>query len=157
MEMIVRRPQVDERESLEIGELSREEGLVGDNWRTRGSQMTEDGRSHPDMQLNLMNARVIDLVSGDRSHWALAGDQLFVDLDLSPENLPPGSQLGLGDAVIEVTDVPHLGCSKFAARFGADAAVFVNSRRGKRLNLRGINARVVQGGSIRVGDTVRKL
>ena len=155
--MIVRRPRKDEREVLEEGQLDLAEGLVGDSWRTRGSAQTADGSAHPDMQLNLMNARVIALLAQDKSRWPLAGDQLFVDLDLSADNLPPGVRLAVGSAVIEVTAQPHTGCQKFVARFGVDATKFVNSPLGRELNLRGVNARVVQPGQIRVGDTVRKL
>lgn len=155
--LIVRRPRTLEREILEQGELDAEHGLIGDNWQARGSSMTDDGAAHPEMQLNLMNARAIDLIAGDKSRWYLAGDQLFVDLDLSGENLPPGTQLAIGTAVIEVTAVPHTGCKKFVSRFGLEAMKFVNSQLGRELNLRGINAKVVQGGKIRVGDTVSVL
>lgn len=157
LELIVRRPRVGEREVLEEGTLDMTVGLVGDNWSVRGSSRTADGSSHPDMQLNLMNARVIDLVAQDRARWSLAGDQLYVDLDLSADNLPPGTRLALGSAVIEVTPEPHTGCQKFVSRFGLDAMKFVNSPERKALRLRGINARVVQPGVIRVGDVVRKL
>ena len=157
LEMIVRRPAVDEREVLEEGELDLAQGLVGDTWIDRGSNRTEDGTSHPDMQLNIMNARTAQLVAQDRDRWQLAGDQLYVDLDLSEANLPPGTRLALGDAIIQVTDQPHTGCKKFVARFGMDAVKFVNSPVGKELHLRGINAKVVQPGRIRVGDAVTKL
>lgn len=157
LELIVRRPAVDEREVLEEGQLDPVEGLVGDTWNVRGSSRTDDGSSHPDMQLNIMNARVIALVAQEQERWQLAGDQLFIDMDLSEENLPPGTRLALGTAVIEVTDQPHNGCKKFVARFGLDAMKFVNSPVGKQLHLRGINARVVQTGTIRAGDAVRKL
>ncbi len=157
LEMIVRRPAVDEREALEEGELDLTQGLVGDTWIDRGSNRTEDGTSHPDMQLNIMNARTVQLVAQDRDRWQLAGDQLYVDLDLSEANLPPGTRLALGDAIIQVTDQPHAGCKKFVARFGMDAVKFVNSPMGKELHLRGINAKVVQPGRIRVGDVVTKL
>jgi MOSC domain-containing protein YiiM len=155
--LIVRRPEVDVREVLPEGELSLTEGLVGDNWRLRGSSRTGDGSAHPDMQLNLINARALALIAQDEERWQLAGDQLIVDLDLSKENLPPGTQLALGTAIIEVTAQPHTGCNKFAARFGVDAAKWVNSPAGKELQLRGINARVVQPGKIRVGDAVTKI
>ena len=156
LELIVRRPAVGQREVLEVGELDLEDGLVGDTWKDRGSTRTADGRRHPDMQLNLMNARAVALVAGGRDRWALAGDQLYVDLDLSAANLPPGTQLALGSAVVEVTDQPHTGCAKFVERFGRDAMTFVNSVVGRELNLRGINAKVVQAGTVRVGDTVRR-
>jgi len=156
LELIVRRPNTGVRELLQEGRLDLHEGLVGDNWRTRGSTLTTDGSAHPDMQLNVMNSRVIALVAQQPERWALAGDQLFVDLDLSDENLPPGTRLALGSAVIEVTKQPHTGCAKFVERFGLDAVKFVNSDEGKRLHLRGINARVVLPGVIRVGDIVRK-
>lgn len=157
LEMIVRRPQMGEREVLEVGELDCLNGLVGDNWRTRGSSRTADGTAHPDMQLNIMNARVIALVAQTRERWSLAGDQLFLDMDLSADNLPPGTHLALGSAVIAVTAEPHTGCKKFVERFGLDAMKFVNSTAGKHLHLRGINARVVQGGIIRAGDIAKKI
>jgi hypothetical protein len=154
--MIVRRPEVGRREVLDTGVLDLAEGMLGDNWRTRGSSRTADGSSHPDMQLNVMNARVIDLVAGGRERWALAGDQLFIDLDLSVGNLPAGTLLELGSAVIEVTPQPHTGCRKFVERFGAEAMKFVSSPLGRELRLRGLCARVVQPGTVRVGDVVRK-
>jgi hypothetical protein len=155
--LIVRRPQVDAREVLEEGALDLVEGLVGDSWKVRASTRTPDGSPHPDMQLNVMNARVIALVAGEKGRWPLAGDQLFIDMDVSQENLPPGTRLALGSAVIEVTDQPHTGCKKFAARFGLDALKLVNSLVGRQLQLRGVNARVAQPGVIRVGDLVKKL
>jgi hypothetical protein len=157
LEMIVRRPRTDEREVLEEGELDLIEGLVGDNWRTRGSAGTADGSAHPDMQLNVMNSRVIALLAQKKERWPLAGDQLFIDLDLSVENLPPGTRLAIGSAVIEVTAQPHTGCKKFVARFGPDATKFVNSPARKHLHLRGINAKVIQPGVVRVGDIVKKI
>jgi hypothetical protein len=157
VEMIVRRPEVGAREVLHEGQLDLEEGLIGDSWKRRSSRRTADGAPHPDMQLNLMNSRVVALVSQDKARWPLAGDQLFVDFDLSDANVPAGTRLALGSAVIEVTAQPHTGCSKFVERFGADAMKFVNSTERKALNLRGINARVVTPGSLRVGDTISKL
>ena len=155
--MIVRRPDTGEREVVDSGELDVAQGLVGDNWRSRGSGMTDDGAAHPEMQLNLMNSRVIALVAGSEDRWALAGDQFFVDLDLAKENLPAGTPLAMGSAIVEVTSVPHLGCKKFVARFGMEAMKFVNSRRGKKLCLRGINAKVVQSGRVSTGDTIRRV
>ena len=155
--LIVRRPKVDAREVLEEGELDLVEGLVGDTWKVRASSRTPDGAAHPDMQLNVKNARVIALVAREKDRWPLAGDQLFIDMDVSSENLPPGTRLALGSAVIEVTDQPHTGCKKFEARFGLDALKFVNSPLGRQLHLRGVNAKVTQPGLIRVGDFVKKI
>jgi hypothetical protein len=156
LDLIVRRPRVEAREVLAEATLDLVEGLVGDNWRIRGSSSTADGSAHPEAQLNIMNVRAIALVAHDRERWPLAGDQLYLDLDLSVDNLAPGTRLALGSAVIEVTALPHLGCKKFMARFGEDAVKFVNSPVGKHLRLRGLNARVVQPGVIRVGDAATK-
>jgi hypothetical protein len=155
--LIVRRPRIEEREVLEEGELHLAEGLVGDSWKERRSSRTADGSPNPEMQLNIMNARVAALVAQDKDRWQLAGDQLYLDMDLSAANLPPGTRLEIGSAVIEVTPPPHTGCTKFVSRFGLDAMKFVNSAVGRELHLRGINARVVQPGVIRVGQVARKL
>jgi MOSC domain-containing protein YiiM len=154
--LIVRRPQIDQREILEVGELDLQEGLVGDTWKARGSSRTPDGSANPEAQLTLVNARLIDLIAQTSERWPLAGDQLVVDLDLSVENLPAGTRLALGSAVIEITALPHTGCDKFAARFGLEALKWVNSAVGKPLRLRGLNAKVVQAGVIRIGDMIRK-
>lgn len=155
--LIVRRPNVDQREVCASATLDLAEGLVGDNWWRRGSSRTSDGAAHPDMQLNIMNARVVELVAGPMDRWPLAGDQIYLDMDLSRDNLPPGTRLQLGSAMIEVTAEPHAGCKKFVARFGRDAMLFVNSGLGKTLCLRGINAKVVQPGEFRVGDVARRI
>ena len=157
LQLIVRRPRIEEREVLQKAELDPVEGLIGDSWKTRGSSRTADGSPHPDMQINIMNARVAALVAQYEDRWQLAGDQLYIDMDLSESNLPAGTQLAIGSAVIEVTPPPHLGCKKFVSRFGLDAMKFVNSPVGRELHLRGINARVVQPGAIRVGQVVKKL
>ena len=157
VEKIVCRPANDERRELNQAQLDVQGGLIGDNWLSRGLGKDSVSYSNRNMQLNLMNARAIALIARGKERWQLAGDQFYVDLDLSPTNLPPGTQLHIGDAIIEVTAEPHLGCSKFMARFGRDAAQFVNSDVGKALNLRGINARIIQGGAVRVGSIIRKL
>jgi hypothetical protein len=151
VELVVRRPAVDEREVLVEGTLDVSLGLVGDTWKDRRSTRTDDGSPHPDMQLNLINARAAALFAGDRERWPLAGDQLYVDLDIGGAALPPGTRLQLGSAIIEVTDQPHRGCAKFSARFGRDALSFVNSPLGIEVNARGINARVVFGTNARLG------
>jgi MOSC domain-containing protein YiiM len=155
VELIVRRPAEGEREAVEEAELDPEEGLVGDSWKARGRS---GGRpANVKAQVTIMNARAAALVAGHRERWPLAGDQLYVELDLSGDHIPPGARLGLGSAVVEVTDEPHTGCKKFNERFGLDALKFVNSPAGRELNLRGINTRVVQPGTVRVGDVIRAL
>lgn len=157
IDMIVRRPAVGIREVLEKCELTVADGLVGDSWPTRWSGRERDRQQHLAMQITLMNSRVINVIAdGDRNRWALAGDQLFVDFDLSKENLPEGTELAVGDAVLAVTAEPHLGCSKFRERFGREAVLFVNSELGRQLNLRGVNARVVRSGVVTTGGVISK-
>jgi hypothetical protein len=157
LELIVRRPATSEREVLTESTLHLDTGLAGDNWKLRGSISTPDGSAHPDAQITMMNARAALLVARGPERRPLAGDQLYADLDISVANLPPGTRLALGSAVIEVTGKPHLGCAKFLARFGRDALKFVNSRTGRELRLRGLNARIVVPGTIRAGDVISKL
>jgi MOSC domain-containing protein YiiM len=157
LKMIIRRPAVDEREMVQEAELTLEEGLVGDTWRTRGSRHNPDRSARKEAQVTLMNARIIELIAQSEDRWALAGDQLYVDFDLSDEHIPPGTHLSVGSAVLEVSALPHTGCKKFSARFGVEAMKFVNSPEGRQLHLRGINTRVIRGGAIHVGDAIRKL
>jgi len=157
LKLLVRRPREGEREVLDEGKLDLIHGLMGDNWLTRGCSSTPDGSAHPGTQLNVMNFRVIALLAEEKERWPLAGDQLYLDMDLSADNLPPGTRLALGSAIIEVTAEPHTGCKKFLARFGREALKFVNSSLGKQLHLRGINAKVVRPGTIRIGDLVSKI
>jgi MOSC domain-containing protein YiiM len=149
LNLICRRPNTDEREVLETGELDIEKGLVGDDWLRR------DGKY--ETQLTIMNSRIVDLIAQDENRWELAGDQLFVDLNLTDENLPHGTQLQIGSAIIEVTSQPHNGCKKFVERFGLDAMKFVSSPIGKQFHLRGIYAKVIKSGTIRQGDIVKKI
>ena len=157
VELIVARPAVDERVILTEARLDLAGGLEGDTWRGRGSSRTADGSANPDAQLTLMNARVASAIAGGRERWPLAGDQLYVDLDISLANLPPGSRVQLGSAVIEFSEAPHTGCAKFVARYGVDAQKFVNSPIGRELRLRGANCRVVVAGTVRQGDVIRKV
>jgi len=157
VELIVRRPAVGERETIVEGALDCELGLVGDTWRMRPSSSTPDKSAHPEKQLTVMNARFASLVAQTDERRPLAGDQLYVDLDISQSNLPAGTQLAIGSAVIEVTEPPHTGCAKFTERFGVDAFRFVNSPLGLELRLRGMNAKVVVAGTVRVGDEVSKV
>ena len=155
VELVVCRPRAGTREVLEVGVLDTKIGLVGDSWARRRSRSTPDGRPHPEKQITLMGARIVDLVAGSRERWPLAGDQLYVDFDLSIEHLPPGTRVRVGTAVVEITEPPHTGCPKFVKQFGKEAMRFVNSPEGRLLRLRGANAKVVEGGEVRAGDVIR--
>jgi MOSC domain-containing protein YiiM len=157
LQLIARRPAEDEREVLTEARLDVNYGLEGDTWHLRGSSRTADGGPSPDAQVTLMNARTAAAIAGERERWPLAGDQLFVDLDLSQANLPAGSRVQIGSAVIEFSEAPHTGCAKFSARFGVDALKFVNAQPWRHLRLRGANCRVVVSGIVRTGDVIRKL
>ncbi len=157
LELIVCRPAVNERRVLEEGRLDLATGLIGDMWSVRSSTSTPDGSPDPNGQVTIMNARAAALLAGLPERWPLAGDQLYVDLDLGEAALAAGTQLAIGEAVVEITAKTHRGCAKFAARFGPEALRFVNTGPGRVLNLRGRNARVVTPGVIRRGDAVRRL
>ena len=156
---IVRRPATDERELTDVAQLNADDGLVGDTWKARGSRSTADGSADRTAQVTLMNARLAELITGspDPAHWAIAGDQLYVDFDLSEANLPPGTRLVIGDAELEVSATPHTGCAKFSARFGVDALRLVSTPEGRAMRLRGMNATVVRTGTVRQGDRVTKI
>jgi MOSC domain-containing protein YiiM len=154
--LIVRRPVVGERDLPGEAVLDLDTGLAGDNWLARGSSRTPDGSADPDKQITVMNARAAELVAGGTGRMALAGDQLYVDLDISVDNLPAGSLLAVGQAVLRVSEAPHTGCAKFIERFGTEAMRFVNSRVGRQLRLRGMNTRVVVPGTVRLGDLAAK-
>jgi len=157
LEMIVCRPETETREIINAGEINLENGLAGDNWKARGNDHTPDGSADPEAQITLMNSRVIQLLSGDKKDWQWAGDQLFVDMDLSIDNLPPHSRIQIGSVILEISAKPHTGCKKFSGRFGIEALEFISTPLGKALRMRGVNAKVIQAGEIKVGDVVRKI
>ena len=155
--LVVRRPEVDQRDLPEEAVLDQVTGLEGDTWRTRGSSSTPDGSADPDRQITVINARLAELVAGGTERMALAGDQLYLDLDLSLDNLPAGSLFAVGGAVLRVSEAPHTGCAKFMERFGVEAMRFANGRIGRRLRLRGMNTRIVVPGTVRLGDLAVKV
>ncbi len=158
LEMVVRRPVVNERELLDEGRLDVDYGLIGDSWLDRSTSHAIEAGTHLNSQINVMSARMVRFLAPSVEEQVLAGDQLFFDLDISKTHLPAGTQLAIGDeAVIEVSQKPHNGCSKFRARFGDEALAFVNSEEGQELRLRGFNARVITSGTVRPGDKVRVL
>ncbi len=157
VDMIVLRPEVEKRKHVTSCDLSTSEGVVGDNWLARGSSSTPDGSAHPEAQITLMNSNVVQLIAQDKSRWDLAGDQFFVDFDLSMENLPAGTQIQIGTAILEISEKPHTGCAKFAKRYGAPARKFVMTDEGKVARLRGVNAKVIQAGTVNQGDSIQKL
>ena len=150
--MIVRRPDTDEREVVEEAALDVDVGLVGDNWKARGSPRTPDGKANPEAQITMMNSRLLALLAQSEERWPLAGDQLVIDMDLSVENLPAGTRLSIGSAMVEISAKPHTGCEKFEDRFGREALRFISTPLGRSLRLRGVNTKVVRSGTIRVGD-----
>ena len=157
LQMIVQRPAVEQRQVVGEGELDVEAGLIGDSWQSRGSPRTPDGGPNPAAQVTVINARLIALLARTEDRWPLAGDQLVIDIDLSEDNLPPGAQLAIGDAVLEISAKPHTGCAKFAQRFGRDALRFISTPTGQALRLRGVNTRVIQSGNIRLGDRATRV
>lgn len=149
LDAIVIRPAVGERAILQQVEISPQGGVHGDRW--------QHVSKNADVQVTLMNSRAVELIAQSAERWALAGDQLYVDFDLSEDNVPAGTLLAVGSVVLEASVKDHTGCTKFSARFGADAYKFVNSPEGARLNLRGINAKVIKAGVVHAGDTIRKI
>lgn len=156
LESIVIRPAPGQRVVVEEGLLDVDDGLVGDDWRARGSRTTPDGSADPLRQVTVINTRVLAAIEPDPARWPLAGDQLMVDFDLSVEALPPGTRLTIGDALVEVTEPPHTGCSQFSGRFGIDALAWVSTPTGKAARMRGMHVRVLRGGTIRSGDAIRR-
>lgn len=157
VEAIVVRPEPGQRRDVPSCDVSLAGGVHGDRWAKGRGGNAENAAPHPDVQICIMNSRAIALIAQERANWPPAGDNLFIDLDLRPENLAPGQRLSVGTAILEVTAEPHNGCSAFIERYGRDACVFVNTGIGKQMRLRGIYARVAKGGRISVGDRIRKV
>ena len=157
VDLIVARPESDERQILETAELDVDDGLIGDNWKARGNRHTPDGRANKETQLTLMNSRVANAITDTKSEWALAGDQIYIDMDLSVQNLPAGTHLRVGTATIRISEQPHTGCKKFVERFGADALRFVNTGPGAEARFRGLNAQIIESGTVRHGDKVIRI
>ncbi len=157
VELIVRRPETDQREEMQAASFTAANGLEGDDWLSRAKREAPDTDPNLETQVTLMNSRTIQLLTDDKSRWAESGDQLFVDLDISMHNLPAGTRLQIGDAILEIAVTPHTGCAKFARRFGAPARKWIMSDAGKRQRLRGVYACVRRDGTIKVGDRIRKL
>jgi len=155
--LIVLRPDRDQREPVGQAVLDPALGVVGDNWVARGSRSMPGGVADPEAQVTIMSTRVLAAIEPDATRWPLAGDQIYVDADLSVESLPAGTRIAIGAALLEISEKPHTGCAKFSERFGSDALRWINSPVGRELRMRGVNARVVQGGTVRVGDTLRKV
>jgi hypothetical protein len=157
LELIVARPAEDDRVIMTEGTLDPATGLAGDRWIRHRSRSTPDGSADPAVQLTLISTRVLAAIEPDQARWPLAGDQLYVDFDLSVEHLPAGARVAIGEVEVEVSAQPHTGCSKFSARFGSDALRWINNPTGRELRMRGANCRIIRGGTVRVGDSVSKV
>lgn len=157
LDMIVTRPVEDQRVLPESCKVSGEFGVSGDNWKQGSGYTLDDGSGDPEAQICMMMSGCIQAIAGDSANWAPAGDNFFLDMDLTPGNMPPGTRFSIGSAEFVVTEMPHNGCQKFIDRYGRDACLFVNTGKGKELRLRGIYARVTKDGTVAVGDTVTKL
>jgi hypothetical protein len=156
IELIVRRPQLEQREVLAEAQLDTTVGLVGDTWIERPSSRMGNGQPHPEMQITIMNSRVIEALTQTKEQWPLAGDQFYADFDISADALPAGTQLQIGTAVVQISEQPHTGCAKFKARFGGDALHWINDGEGRALRMRGVNAWVISNGVVRVGDSITR-
>jgi hypothetical protein len=157
LDLIVIRPAHNERKVLSVCALSARLGVHGDDWADFCWKTLPDGSPDPDVQVTLINSRCVDLLAQDKSRWSLAGDQLYVDLDLSEDNLPVGQRLAVGSTILQITAIPHTGCGAFSERYGPAALEFVNSPIGKQLHLRGIYARVIHDGTVKQGDLITKI
>ncbi|MFW9931002.1 MAG: MOSC domain-containing protein [Candidatus Thorarchaeota archaeon] len=157
VDLICIRPTENSREVKDSVIVDNQLGIIGDNWKSRGSKHTPDGSAIPDAQITIMNSRIINLITQDKNFWSLAGDQLFIDLDISSDNLPSGSRLTIDDVILEVTPLPHNGCIKFSNRFGSDATKFVSNKEGQKYHRRGIYVKVIKSGRIHTGSIVKKL
>ncbi len=157
VKMIVSRPKIGIRKIQEMAELDKDLGLIGDNWHDRDSSNMQDKSADIETQLTIMNSCVIALITQNCDQWPLAGDQLYIEMDISKNNLPPGSLLKLGNALLKISKKPHTGCKKFSERFGLDALKFVSSRQGRELSLRGINTSIIKSGMVQTGDKVMKV
>lgn len=146
---IIRRPEPQQRESLESVDLSVEAGIPGDAWNRAPTKS-------PEGQLAVMNTAIARLIANGQD-LVVFGDNLFVDLDLSAASLPSGSRLSVGNAIVEVTPLPHNGCKKFHARFGPDALRLVQAPGTRAQNYRGIYWKVVTSGQVQVGAPVHVL
>jgi hypothetical protein len=156
LELIVVRPSEGERQTPPSAEITLDDGLIGDRWRT-SAHIHEDGRVSRENQLTIASTRLLELIA-EPERWPLAGDNLLVDMGLDMDSLPVGSRLAIGSAVVvQISEIPHTGCAKFSARFGSDALKFINSPEGRMLRLRGVNAHVIEPGTVSTGDAIRRL
>ena len=157
LDLVVVRPDRDIRELPKRARVTAKDGVVGDHWITGSGLRNDDGTGLVDAQICMMMSRVIEAIASSQENWPPAGDNLFLDMDLTPSNMPPGTRFSIGTAEFVVTPQPHNGCQKFIDRYGRDACLFVNTGEGRNLRLRGIYSRVTRDGEISPGDRLRKI
>jgi hypothetical protein len=155
--LLCTRPQPNARAFPEVLTLSRGKGATGDYHPARPWLRLPDGSPDPRIEVSIMPWRVLDLVWRERDRVAHPGDNIAVDMTLAEADLPAGTRLAAGTAILRVSDVPNDGCAKWKVRYGKAAHDWITTPDHLRLRLRGLYAAIEQDGEVRIGDTLRRL